>query len=89
MKSSTEARFWVFYRQLPEPIRKQAREAYRRFMEHPFHPSLQFKQVHTTKPIYSVRINLDYRALGVRDQDEIIWFWIGTHAEYDRLLKRF
>jgi hypothetical protein len=31
---------------------------------------------------------MDYRALGVKEGDEIIWFWIGSHADYDRLLSR-
>ena len=47
----------------------------------------RFKLVHTSRPIYSVRIGLAYRALGVRDGDEIIWFWIGSHTDYDRLLR--
>jgi hypothetical protein len=50
------------------------------------HPSLRFKLVHPTRPIYSVRIGLGYRALGVRDADTIVWFWIGSHDDYDRLL---
>lgn len=49
---------------------------------------LYFKQVHSKKPIYSVRVTRDYRALGIRDGDEIVWFWIGSHAEYDRLLSQ-
>ncbi len=39
-------------------------------------------------PIYSVRIGLDYRALGVREGDDIVWFWIGSHADYDRLVSQ-
>jgi len=42
--------------------------------------------VHPTEPVYSVRISLDYRALGVRDGDTVVWFWIGSHADHDRLL---
>jgi hypothetical protein len=52
----------------------------------PGHASLRFKQVHSTRQIYSARIGLGYRALGVRDGDTIVWFWIGSHAEYDRLV---
>jgi hypothetical protein len=47
---------------------------------------LRFKHVHPTEPIYSVRISLDYRALGVLQDDDIVWFWIGSHADYDKLL---
>jgi hypothetical protein len=53
----------------------------------PFHPSLGFKQVHPTKLIYSVRITRYYRALGVKEGDTIVWFWIGSHEQYERLLK--
>ncbi len=88
MKSRTTARFRRAYAELPEQVRRQARAAYKLFVQNPQHPSLRFKRVHTTLPVYSVRINLDYRAVGVRDGDEIVWFWIGAHAEYDQLLAR-
>ena len=62
--------------------------AYKRFVAEPAHPGLRFKRVHETDPIYSVRISIDYRAMGVRDGDEVVWFWIGSHAEYEKLLSR-
>jgi hypothetical protein len=43
--------------------------------------------IHTTRPIYSARVGLGYRALAVLDGDLAVWFWIGTHADYDRLLR--
>ena len=50
-------------------------------------PEIQQKaRVHRTEPIFSVRIDIQYRVLGVRDEDRIIWFWIGSHADYDKLL---
>jgi hypothetical protein len=73
---------------LPAPVRQQAREAYRLFKQNPQHPSLRFKRVHATRPVYSARINLDYRAVGIVDGDEVVWFWVGPHDEYTRLLKR-
>lgn len=73
---------------MPDSVREQAREAYRFFRENPNHPGLQFKRVHPTKPIYSARVNIDYRVLGVRDGNEIAWFWIGSHDDYDKLLAR-
>jgi len=54
-----------------------------------YRSTLRFHQVHPTRPIYSARINIQYRALGIRDADTIIWFWIGSHDEYERLLARF
>ena len=46
------------------------------------------KKVHNTLPIYSVRIDLDWRAFGVLKQGVVIWFWIGPHCEYERLLSK-
>lgn len=86
MRSFTQSSFWKLYRRLPEHARQQARASYRLFAEDPHHPSLRFKRVSQRQPIYSARVSGDYRAVGVRDGDEIIWFWIGPHHEYDRLL---
>lgn len=88
MRSRTSARFRKAYAELPEPVRRAAREAYKLFQRDPRHPSLHFKQVHPARPVYSVRINIDYRAVGLVEGDEIIWFWIGSHAYYDRLLTK-
>ena len=89
MISRTTSDFWHTYKRLPADVKQQARAAYTRFMHDPNHTSLRFRQVHPVKPIYSVRIGGHYRALGLRKDNGIIWFWIGSHAEYDKLLKRF
>lgn len=71
---------------LPRDVRLQAYKAYRQFKQDPYHPGLQFKRIRGD--IYSVRIGLHFRALGERSaSDEITWFWIGSHAEYDKLLR--
>ncbi len=67
MISHTTERFRRLYAQLPMQVREQARDAYRLFQRDPQHPSLRFRQVHPTRPIYSTRINLNYRAVGIRD----------------------
>ena len=87
MNSRTSERFRLAFGRLPARVQTRARAAYRLFRRDPSHPSLRFKQVHPSRPIYSVRVGLAYRALGVRHADEIIWFWIGSHADYDQLLK--
>jgi hypothetical protein len=87
VSSQTTERFRRALAALPEHVQDRARQAYQLFRDNPQHPSLRFKQVHTTRPIYSARVGLGYRALAVRDDAVYIWFWIGTHAEYDRLLK--
>jgi len=88
VKSKRGPRFNAAYAKLPDVVQRRARAAYRLFRKDPYHPSLQFKRVHNTKPIYSVRIGLDYRAVAVRQGDVIAWFWIGPHTEYEKLLKK-
>lgn len=89
MRSYTLPRFWDAYRRLPESVKRQARETYRFFALNPRHPSLDFKRVgRRNSSVYSVRVNIDYRALGVIDDGDIVWFWIGPHHEYDRLLRQ-
>jgi len=88
VRSRTTSRFWDAYAELPERIKRRARKAYELFDENPRHPSLRFKKVHAERPIYSVRITRDYRAVGVQREASIIWFWIGSHEDYDRLLDR-
>ncbi len=89
MRSRTTAGFRKALANLPAAVQEQARDAYRKFRTNPWHPSLRFKQVHATLPIYSARVGLHYRAVGERHDDEtVVWFWIGSHAEYDQLLRR-
>ena len=58
------------------------------FRQDPQHPGLQFKSVHPTRPIYSARVGLAYRALATQKDDVLLWFWIGLHDEYLRILGR-
>ena len=88
MTSRTTVRFREALARLPVHVRRQAREAYRLFSQNPNHPSLRFKPVHATRPIYAARVSRDYRAVGIVDGETIVWFWIGSHANYERLLTR-
>lgn len=88
MRSRRNAKFRKAFNELPELVKAQARKAYRQFKETPSHPGLQFKLIHAGKSVYSVRISLNYRALGILKDDLIIWFWIGSHAEYDGRIDR-
>jgi len=72
---------------LPTDVQERARKAYALFSTDPQHPSLRFKRVHTTLPIHSVRVSGGYRAVGTIDGDVIVLFWVGSHADYDKLLK--
>jgi len=73
---------------LPREIQEQAARAYALWHSNPYHPSLQFRRVSQRQPIYAVRVGIGHRALGLREEDRIFWFWIGSHAEYDELLRR-
>ena len=88
MTSHKTKRFRAMFDLLPQAVKRQAKEAYRLFKQNPYYPSLRFKPVHPSKPVYSVRISQDYRAVGIRDGDEMVWFWVGSHADYDDLLSR-
>lgn len=86
MRSYTTRQFRRLFSSLPRSVQYQARQAYRLFREDSGHPGLHFKRVHDVPPIYSARVGIGYRAVGVLDGDTIAWFWIGSHANYDRLL---
>jgi hypothetical protein len=73
------------YVQLPDEVRRRERDAYRLFEKNPHHPSLRFKKADQESNTYSVRIGLGYRAPGVMRGSRIVWHWIGSHADYDRL----
>jgi mRNA-degrading endonuclease RelE of RelBE toxin-antitoxin system len=88
MKSSATQTFRKRLSDLPESVREQAAKAYALWKQDPYHPSLQFKRVSQRQPIYSARISLNYRVLGLLDSGQIYWYWIGAHNEYDELLKR-
>ena len=86
-ESVTTQRFRDCYALLPKHVKESTQKAYYLWRENPLHPSIQFKQVHSEKPIYSARVSLAYRVLGVLNNTTMVWFWIGPHAEYDRLIK--
>lgn len=86
IESRTTRSFRTSFAALPEEIQAQARRAYRLFRADPAHPSLRFKKVEQAENVYSVRIGLGYRALGVLQGSVVTWFWIGSHADYDRLV---
>ena len=85
MNHYANPRFWRCHRALPQEIRQLANRNYKLLKADPGHRSLQFKQV---GQFWSVRVGLRYRALAVETGDDLVWFWIGAHAEYDRLVGR-
>jgi hypothetical protein len=77
-------RFWNEYNKLAPDIRSQADKQFELLKRDPRHPSLQLKKV---GKIWSVRVNLAFRALAVEDAEDFVWFWIGDHREYERLIR--
>ncbi|PDT72073.1 MULTISPECIES: ParE family toxin-like protein [Bradyrhizobium] len=83
MKHAASPRFWKAYAALPANVRKLADANFALLKSDPTHPSLQFKKVGR---FWSARVSLRYRALAVETNDAYVWFWIGSHADYDRLV---
>ncbi|MDB5291796.1 MAG: hypothetical protein JWL69_3037 [Phycisphaerales bacterium] len=83
MKHRASRRFWDCYRALPTEVQRLADANYALLKSDERHASLHFKKVGC---FWSVRVGLHYRALGVENGENLVWFWIGHHAEYDRLL---
>lgn len=85
MRHTASARFWRCVDALPASIQALAQRNYRLLRLDPTHPSLHFKTLAGGR-FCSVRVGLHYRALGVPVADGVHWFWIGSHADYDKLL---
>ena len=89
MKSKRTRRFRELYGALPIGVRRQADKAYRQFRDDPNYAGLNFKSVGGDPIWYAARIGIGYRALSIQaDDGSYVWFWIGTHAEYDKLLSQ-
>lgn len=84
MNSLTLPSFWKAYESLENTVRSQAKKTFVLWAENPFHPSLHFKCINAEESIWSVRVTIRYRAVGVVEGDTITWFWIGKHDEYER-----
>jgi hypothetical protein len=85
VKHTASSRFWRCYDNLPAEVRELADKNFSLLKADPTHPSRRFKLL-SGRRLYSVRVGLHYRALGLATEDSVHWFWIGTHADYDRLV---
>ena len=83
MRSRTTRGFWSCYRTLRPEIQKAADKSFALFKKNPEHPSLQFKKV---RELYSARVGLRHRALGLEKEGMLYWFWIGSHDEYSKII---
>ena len=84
MNHFTSPSFWETFDNLPADIQKLAKKNYKLLKSNPKHPSLHFKKV---KNYHSIRIGIRYRAVAVEIEDGLLWFWIGSHNDYDKLIK--
>jgi hypothetical protein len=84
VKHAASPRFWKAYEALPTSVQRQADANFKLLKSDPTHPSLQFKRVGR---FWSARVGLRYRALAIETDRVCVWFWIGSHADYDRLVK--
>jgi len=87
LKHHATESLWKYYDALPPHIRQQAEKNFELLKANPEHPSLQLKSVGR---FWSARVGLSWRALAVKvpESETLVWFWIGSHAEYDRLVGR-
>ncbi len=75
--------FWDRYKRLPEDIKKLANKNFDLLKNNPHHPSLHLKKV---GKYWSIRVSRKYRAIGIEIEEGIIWFWIGKHSEYEKII---
>ena len=84
MISRVAPEFWELYRGLSPEAQSAARKTYRLFSANPAHPSLRMERLRADRRAWSVRVTRDVRAIALRHNDEWLWFWIGTHKDFDR-----
>jgi mRNA-degrading endonuclease RelE of RelBE toxin-antitoxin system len=86
MEHFADPEFWYHYRRLRDEIRELADKNFSLLNQSPRHPSLHLKKIRGREDLWSARVGRDYRALAVAIDDGLQWFWIETHADYERLI---
>jgi hypothetical protein len=87
VKSVATRRFRDLLQSFPPNIQNLARKNYELWRRNPAHPSLHFRRLKGSKDRYTIRIGDHYRALGLLNSDTVIWVWIGTHEDYNQLVR--
>ncbi len=83
MIHKTSSSFWYYYEYLSIELKNLADKNFKLLKDNPHHPSLQFKK---TGKVWSVRVGSNHRAVAAQIEGGFLWFWIGSHAEYDKLI---
>ncbi len=88
MQARATKQFWACFRALPPEIQQQARKSFSLWKVNPRHPAVRLKRIRPDQPIYSARIGRGWRAAALLEEGTVIWFWIGSHSDYDHLISR-
>lgn len=72
LRHFTSPDFWTIYNSLPSRVRETADKYFAQLKVDHTHPFLHFKKI---GDLWSVRAG-------------ILWFWIGSHGNYDRIIKQ-
>ncbi len=83
MKYFASPEFWELYKVLPQSVRDLADRNFSLLKNNPRHPSLHMKKAGR---YWSVRVGLHYRAVAVEVPEGLLWFWIGSHEDYNKLM---
>jgi len=84
-QSVATSRFWKLFAELPVEVQELATEKYELFRQSPHHPSLGFQ---SKGKVWTVDIGRSYRAIAFREGNQLSWFWIGSHEDYNNVLTR-
>lgn len=82
MNHSASSRFWTAYQVLPEDIRSLANKNFQ--LLNPIRVILPCTSSALER--CALHESVIIVALGFDVQDRIKWFWIGTHADYDKMI---
>jgi hypothetical protein len=85
VKSIATRRFWELFQALPSEVQDLAVKDYHLWRRNANHPSLRFRRLRGSDERFTIRVGDHYRALGRLAGEQMIWVWIGTHSDYDRL----
>ena len=83
MRHQANDDFWKAYDALPQQVRRQADKAFELLEQNPGHPSLDFKQIGHR---WSARVTRRHRLPALEIEGGYLWYWIGSHDDYDRLI---
>jgi len=87
LKHFASRKFWKCHDALPKETKALADRCFRMLKDNPKHPSLHLKRIEGQGRLWSVRVGLDYRAVGLETPEGIVWLWIGVHSDYELIIR--